>query len=77
MKNDFEIKDLKYRSFKWGHGKEVESIRTMSSQDLLRSMKKTLKGHHIDDGVWVFGYGSLMWNPDFEIEERISGEETG
>lgn len=23
------------------------------------------------DGFWVFGYGSLMWNPEFEFVERI------
>lgn len=25
------------------------------------------------DGFWVFGYGSLMWNPGFAYEERASG----
>ena len=43
----------------------------------MKSINELLKGHHLNDGVWVFGYGSLMWNPDFEIEERISGEVIG
>jgi glutathione-specific gamma-glutamylcyclotransferase len=25
------------------------------------------------DGFWVFGYGSLMWNPGFAFEERAVG----
>ncbi|MDJ0823886.1 MAG: gamma-glutamylcyclotransferase [Rhodobacter sp.] len=24
-----------------------------------------------DPGLWVFGYGSLMWNPGFAFEERV------
>ncbi len=24
----------------------------------------------IENGFWVFGYGSLMWNPGFEVAER-------
>jgi cation transport protein ChaC len=23
-----------------------------------------------DGGIWVFGYGSLMWNPGFPVQER-------
>eukprot|EP01127_Copromyxa_protea_P011738 TRINITY_DN2976_c0_g1_i1.p1 TRINITY_DN2976_c0_g1~~TRINITY_DN2976_c0_g1_i1.p1 ORF type:complete len:199 (+),score=19.93 TRINITY_DN2976_c0_g1_i1:312-908(+) len=23
--------------------------------------------------VWIFGYGSLMWNPSFPFEQRLSG----
>lgn len=25
----------------------------------------------IDEGFWVFAYGSLMWNPGFEPEEHV------
>lgn len=29
------------------------------------------------DGFWVFGYGSLMWNPGFAFEERGVGRVFG
>lgn len=27
--------------------------------------------------MWVFGYGSLLWNPGFEIDERVVGTLAG
>ncbi|QIB36205.1 gamma-glutamylcyclotransferase [Ancylobacter pratisalsi] len=27
--------------------------------------------------LWVFGYGSLMWNPGFAFEERVTGKLIG
>lgn len=30
-----------------------------------------------DHGLWVFGYGSLMWNPEFEFVERAHGRAAG
>lgn len=29
------------------------------------------------EDLWVFGYGSLMWNPGFEFEERALGRLVG
>jgi len=77
MKEVFEKKDKNQDFFTWGCGKEADSIRTMTSKDLSISINKILKGQQLDEGVWVFGYGSLMWNPDFEVVKKISGEVSG
>ena len=33
-------------------------------------MKELPDGHDAED-LWVFGYGSLMWNPGFDFVERV------
>lgn len=30
-----------------------------------------------DGGLWIFGYGSLVWRPDFDYEERAAAELRG
>ena len=31
----------------------------------------------MDDPLWVFGYGSLLWNPGFEVAEQVQGRLSG
>ncbi|WP_108644239.1 gamma-glutamylcyclotransferase [Fuscovulum blasticum] len=31
----------------------------------------------MDDALWVFGYGSLIWNPEFPVAERRLARATG
>ena len=45
------------KSFEWGSGKEADSIRTLTSQEMVVSVQNILKGHNLEEGVWVFGYG--------------------
>ncbi len=33
--------------------------------------------HRRVNGLWVFGYGSLMWRPDFEFERQVLGRCAG
>lgn len=77
MTKDSEIITQNNTSFEWGSGKEADSIRTMSSQELSVSLQEMLKGKNLKNGVWVFGYGSLMWNPDFKFTEKLTGLVSG
>jgi cation transport protein ChaC len=31
----------------------------------------------VDGGLWVFGYGSLIWNPEFPVAERVIARADG
>ena len=73
MTKDSEIILHQDLSFKWGSGKEVDSIRTMSSRELAASFQGMLNGKNLENGVWVFGYASLMWNPDIKFAEKTTG----
>ncbi len=48
-----------------GHGGML-----LSDEDLQRSLDAALAGRAMDEPVWVFGYGSLIWNPLFTFAER-------
>ncbi|MEO8158388.1 MAG: gamma-glutamylcyclotransferase [Betaproteobacteria bacterium] len=48
-----------------GHGHLL-----MSDEEVAHSLAQTLAGHRKGEPVWVFGYGSLIWNPLLEFAER-------
>jgi cation transport protein ChaC len=45
-------------------------VRVLSDAELESSIDSLLQSHAQCDDVWLFGYGSLIWNPIFEFEER-------
>ena len=44
-----------------------------SDEEITASLEETLASHDPAADVWVFGYGSLMWNPAFDYAEREVG----
>jgi cation transport protein ChaC len=47
-------------------------MRCLSDDELRASLRTVLGDHCPKCDVWVFGYGSLVWNPLFKYAERVS-----
>ncbi|MEX3008189.1 gamma-glutamylcyclotransferase [Hoeflea sp. TYP-13] len=48
----------------------------MTDDEREASRRKTLDGH-LNDDLWVFAYGSLMWDPGFRFVEVLKAEVSG
>ena len=48
-------------------------MRVLSEDELADSLSRTLAGADLSQGVWVFGYGSLIWNPACHFDRRRTG----
>ena len=51
-------------------GERLGLLKLLSPEERLQSRRETLRGVAPDSDVWVFGYGSLMWNPAFHFVEQ-------
>ncbi|TKI05597.1 gamma-glutamylcyclotransferase [Martelella alba] len=47
----------------------IEEALLLTPEQRRASLQATLSQRPDDSPVWIFGYGSLMWNPIFEAEE--------
>ncbi len=45
----------------------------LSDAEIEADLDAALARHPPDEDVWLFGYGSLMWNPAIEYAERRAG----
>ena len=52
-------------------------IRMRSDADIAACLDTMLAEHPPKDDVWLFGYGSLMWNPAMEFAEKRGGRVRG
>ncbi len=50
--------------------KKTIGIEWWSEEQILASMRETLAERPCDGPVWLFAYGSLIWNPQFKFVER-------
>lgn len=48
-------------------------MRVLSEEELAESLTGFLRDRDLSQGVWVFGYGSLIWNPAFHFDQRRTG----
>lgn len=48
------------------------AFRILSDDERNRSMYDCLRDWQTDQDVWVYGYGSLIWRPEFSFVERRS-----
>jgi cation transport protein ChaC len=48
-------------------------LRILSDEELATSLGDMLRGVDLSAGVWVFAYGSLIWNPAFHFTDRVVG----
>ena len=49
------------------------AMRVLSEEELGASREAVLTGADLSSGVWLFGYGSLIWNPAFHFSDRLAG----
>jgi cation transport protein ChaC len=52
------------------HGLEM---RVLTADELAASRREALAGVDLSAGVWLFGYGSLIWNQAFHFSARLIG----
>ena len=46
------------------------NLRIMSEEERRASLDATLAARPVSGDIWLFGYGSLIWNPAFHYAER-------
>lgn len=48
------------------------AFRRMTDDERQASLDQTMSGWDAGQDIWVYGYGSLIWRPEFKYQERRS-----
>lgn len=66
-RSDLEERRLQQSILQSGRG-----VNVLSEAQLQESLSETLKHQKPESDVWIFAYGSLIWNPIFNfVEQRV------
>ena len=52
-------------------------VETLNPAELTASRRQALAGRDLSGGVWLFAYGSLIWNPLIDVAEKRLGTAYG
>ena len=47
-----------------------QPVKLLSERELLQSRRSFVQDKHRGKDIWIFGYGSLIWNPSFNFDLR-------
>ncbi len=50
-----------------------QNVKLLSDRELLDSRRSFIRDSHYGNNIWIFGYGSLIWNPSFNYDRRVAG----
>ncbi|WP_153099430.1 gamma-glutamylcyclotransferase [Paraburkholderia hayleyella] len=56
---------------------QLGEARLLTAEELDASLARTLQHHDATQDLWLFGYGSLIWNPGLAVVEATRGRVHG
>lgn len=65
--------DLESTEFQKRLLQSMPGVQFLSEAELQASIEQTLRQQKLDTDIWLFAYGSLIWNPLFKFVEHRSG----
>ncbi|MDR7145033.1 gamma-glutamylcyclotransferase [Rhizobium sp. BE258] len=57
--------------------RSIPGVVALTDEELEDSLGRSLVAASSEDGIWIFAYGSLIWNPAFEYEVRVAAYADG